>query len=121
MYGLPEGFDGTRLIGRFLLQISFGRYQIQLRFDEKVTIAVESGFVYRDSSTSAPRAIDIPDLPATQSELLQLLHHKVVNAFGDKEGTLTLEFDHGAALQCLDDEPCYEAYQIMLGDIEITV
>jgi hypothetical protein len=120
VYGLPKGFDGSRLAGRLLQQICFGLYQVQLRFDGKLTIAVESTFLYKDSSASDPKRIGIPDLPGVQSDLLRLLHHKIVSAFGDVGGTLTLEFDDGLVLQCLD-RPHYEAYQIMLGDEEIVV
>jgi len=121
MYGLPKDFKGEFLVGRFLEQICFGLYQVQLRFDQRVTIAVESTFLYKDSLASEPRKIGIPDLPAIQSDLLQLLHHKIVNAFGNEEGTLTMEFDHGHILLCLDDEPAYEAYQIIQGEDQIIV
>lgn len=119
MYGLPKDFDGGRLVGRFLEQICFGLYQIQLGFDERVTIAVSSSFLYRDS-TPDPKAIEIPDLPVVQANLLQLLHHAIVKAFGNHEGTLTMEFDNGHVLQCFD-QPNYEAYEIILGDKHIIV
>jgi hypothetical protein len=120
MYGLPKDFDGSRLVGRSLWQICFGLGQIQLRFDERVTVLVTSSFVYKDSAIPDPKTIEIPDLPAVQSMLLQLLHCTIVNASGDQEGTLTLEFDNGHVLQCCDRSH-YEAYEIILGDQHIIV
>lgn len=121
MYGLPKDFDGSRLVGRFLEQICFGLYQIQLRFDKEVTIAVTSSFVYKDSATSDAKTISFPDPPEVKSQLLQLLHCTIVKASGDQEGTLTLEFDNGHILQCLDDSSCYEAYEIIFPDKHIIV
>ena len=120
MYGLPKDFDGSRLVGCFLVQICFGVGQIQLRFDKELTIAVTNSFVYKDSKSPDPKTIEIPGLPVVQSRLLQLLHCTIVNASGDQEGTLTLEFDNGHVLQCCDRSH-YEAYEIILGDEHLIV
>ncbi len=120
MYGLPKDFDGGKLAGRFLQQICFGLAQIQLRFDESLVIAVESAFLYKESRSSKPALrINIPGAPADQCMLLQLLHHTILDASGNAEGTLILRFDNGDVLQCLD-RPYYEAYQITQGD-DLTV
>ncbi|PYV51814.1 MAG: hypothetical protein DMG98_25330 [Acidobacteria bacterium] len=121
MYGLPKDFDGSRLVGRFLQQICYGVGQIQLRFDEALTIAVTSSFLYKNPAASQPKKIAIPGPPAIQCDLLHLLHHSIVKAFGDDEGTLTMEFDDGHVLRCLDDQPGYEAYEIKMGDESIIV
>jgi hypothetical protein len=121
MYGLPKDFDYGRLGGRFLEQLCFGIGQIQLRFDQRVTIAVTSSLVYRQSPTSHPKTIEIADLPIVRSNLLDLLHHTITDAFGSDEGTLTLEFDDGQVLQFLDPDPHYEAYEIHFGDEQIIV
>jgi hypothetical protein len=120
VYGLPRDFDASGLPGQSLVQICFGVGQIQLRFDKDLTIAVTSAFLYKDSPVSDARTINIPDLPAVQSSLLQLLHHTIAKAHGNEEGTLTLEFDNGHVLQCLD-QPYYEAYQIIQGEDQIIV
>jgi hypothetical protein len=119
VYGLPKDFYGSRLVGRFLEQIFFGLYQIQLRFDQRLTIAVTSSLAYRDSPED-PEVIEIPDLPVAKANLLQLLHHRILRSFGDQGGTLTIEFDNGHVLQCFD-QPHYEAYEIRLGDEHIIV
>ena len=44
-----------------------------------------------------------------------------MKAFGDDEGTLTMEFDDGQILQCLEARSPYESYQIIQGDHQIIV
>jgi hypothetical protein len=118
MYGLPKNFEGAQLVGHSLWQICFGKYQIQLHFDKELSIAVTSELSYQKSLDSNPLTIDFPVAP--QSDLMQLLHHSIVNAFGDDEGTLTLEFDNGHIVRCFDQSH-YEAYQIKQGNQEIIV
>ena len=121
MYGLPKDFDGSRLVGRFLLQICYGIGQVQLRFDGTL---IHSGYklaIVQSPAAPQPRRIDIPGEPAVQSALLRLLHHTIVKAFGDDEGTLTMEFDDGQILQCLEARSPYESYQIIQGDHQIIV
>lgn len=121
MYGLPSDFDGSKPAGRCLQQICFGISQVQLRFDQGLIIAVESKFLYKQATRSeAVRQIDIPGPPVEQCILLRLLHHAIVDASGTVDGTLTLRFDNGDILQCLD-QPYYEAYQITQGDRQIVV
>ena len=123
MYGLPKDFDCGRLVGKFLVQVCFGLYQVQLHFhpdqpfsnEPDLKIFITGKTLYRDSATSEVKVVDFPAAPAVYSELLKLLHHTTVHVFGDNEGTLTLEFDDGQILQCLDDNPAYEAYEIRLG------
>ena len=121
MYGLPKDFDGSRLIGCFLEQICYGIAQIQLRFDKRLVIAVTSSLLYKDPALDIPKRIDIPGEPAIQYDLLHLLHHTIVRAFGDDKGTLTIEFDRGHILQCLEHDDPYESYEIIFGDEIIIV
>ncbi len=78
--------------------------------------AYNSGYklaIVQSPAAPQPRRIDIPGEPAVQSALLRLLHHTIVKAFGDDEGTLTMEFDDGQILQCLEARSPYESYQII--------
>jgi hypothetical protein len=118
MYGLPKDFNAERLVGRTLEMICFNENQIYFHFDEKLTIQVESSLGYQQLPTQEPEIIEVP---ALQSSLMQLLGHSTTNAFGDNKGTLTLEFEDGQILQCLDDTPMYESYHIIQGDHRIIV
>ena len=95
--------------------ICFAQYQVNLHFDENVSIVVESALSHQESSNSAIRRVKIP---VAQSDLMVLLGHSILKAFGDDEGTLTIEFDNGRVLQCFD-QPAYEAYHIIQGEDEI--
>jgi hypothetical protein len=102
MYGLPKDFNAERLVRRTLEMICFSENQIYFPFDEKLTIQVESSLRYQYQPTHEPEMIDVP---ALQSNLMQLLGHSTARASGDDKGTLTLEFEDGQILECLDDTP----------------
>jgi hypothetical protein len=121
VYGLPRDFDGAKLVGRQLLQVCFGLYQLQLHFDGELSISVESAVAYKEDPNEELTRVSIPDLAASRPPLLHLLHHKIVNALGDDKGTLTLEFDNRQVLQCLDEGEKYESYQINIGKSLIIV
>ncbi len=121
MYGLPEDFDGTKFVGRVLLQVCFGLYQLQLHFDGELSISVQSAVAYKQDRTGDLKRLSVPEIPASPPPLLKLLEHKIVKAFGDDKGTLTLEFDDGQMLQCLEEGSKYESYDINLGKSLIIV
>jgi hypothetical protein len=105
-------------IGRTLEMICFNQNQINFHFDEKLTIQVGTSLRYQQQLTQEPEIIEVP---ALQSSLMQLLGHSTIKAIGDNTGTLTLEFEDGQILECLDDTPLYESYQIVQGDFRIIV
>jgi hypothetical protein len=117
MYGLPENFDASFLVGQTLEMVCFNANQLYLHFSSHITITVESTFSYQDgSSQSAPQQV-----PVKESNLMQLLEHKVSKASGDKNGTLALVFDNGHTVQCYDSSKNYESYQIKIGEKVIVV
>ena len=118
MFGLPKDFNAEPLVGRTLEMICFNENQIYFDFDEKLTIQVQSSLRYQQRPAQEPEIIEVP---ALQSNLMQLLGHTTTKAFGDDKGTLTLEFEDGQILQCLDDTPRYESYHIIQGELRIIV
>jgi hypothetical protein len=46
--------------------------------------------------------------PFSESDLMQLLEHKISAVSGKKDGTLTLVFDDGQILKCYDQLPNYD-------------
>ena len=119
MYGLPENFDGSFLIGRNLEMICFNANQIYLHFDGQVTITIEGTFSHQHAQSESDTAVI--SVPVSQSDLMQLLEHQISAISGDKDGTLTLVFDDGQILRCYDQFPDYESYQIRHGDKVIIV
>jgi Family of unknown function (DUF6188) len=119
MYGLPEDFDGSFLIGRALEMICFNANQIYLHFDGQVTITIEGSFSHQRAQYESNT--QILSVPVSESDLMQLLEHKISAVSGDKDGTLKLVFDHDQILRCYDQLPNYESYQIRHGDTVIIV
>jgi hypothetical protein len=118
MHGLPVGFDAGFLVGCRLEQICFSENQISLHFSAGVGITIEGGYSYQRSTlpASAPTAF----VPASQSNLMELLGHAISGVEGTSNGTLTLLFDNGHELRCFDN-PHYESYRIRDGAREIIV
>ncbi len=106
------------MVGYTLELICFSQNQLVLHFDRKLTITVISALSHSDPSKLADELIEIPVL---QSDLMQLLEHQITRAFGDQHGNLTLEFENGHILRCLDNSRQYESYMIQFGDQEIIV
>jgi hypothetical protein len=119
MYGLPENFDGSFLIGKTLEMVCFNVSQLYLHFSNHIIITIESSFSYRDAdSQSLARPINVP---VKESNLMQLLGHLISKASGDQDGTLTLVFDNGEVFKCFDSSKNFESYQIKYGDQLIVV
>jgi hypothetical protein len=119
MYGLPPGFDTTRLVGCVLEQVSFSGNTVHLSFSNAVSITIESAFAHavHGDLVHAP----MTRIPVRESRLMELLGESIVSAQGSEEGTLSLIFTNGQALACVDDNPQYEAYRLKLGEEEIIV
>lgn len=118
MYGLPEDFTGTFLVGRVLEQICFSQNQICLHFDSNVSITIESAFSH-DYGREAHSTIIY--IPALQSDLMQFLGFSISEVFGKKDGTLCLVFENGQTFKCFDTSPQFESYHIKHGERVIIV
>jgi hypothetical protein len=116
MYGLPPDFDGSFFVGRKLEMICVNANQIYLHFNQQLTVTIESSLTYQRGDTAT-----IINVPLSKCDLVALLEHSVTQASAGKEGKLTLKFDNGDTVQCLDDRPNYESYRIRNGDREIIV
>lgn len=107
MFGLPEDFDGSFLVGRSLLQVCIGLHEVIFRFDEDVDITVESEF--RVAVGGEGQVFESP--PEGGAASLALLQQVVSEARGTKDGTLTLVFPSGV-LELYDTSANYESYQV---------
>ncbi len=113
MYGLPKGFDGSFLVGHVLEVVCFAKYQIYLHFDEKITITVVSAFSYKNDL--------LANVPAQESNLMELIGSSVSSVSGDENGTRSLLFNNGQTLKIYDTSTQYESYAIANGGKEIIV
>ena len=119
MYGLPEDFDGSFLIGRVLEVVSYSDNSLSLGFDNRVSITIESSFEYR--SRPGGGDVELQRVPVRSSSVMQLLGHSVESVDSDRDGTLGLQFSGGSVFRCFDDQSAYECYRIANGDSETYV
>jgi len=119
MYGLPAGFDGSRLVGRTLEQVSFTTNTIHFSFDDDVSITLESSLLH--SRPGEPADSGRMRVPVRDSRLMQLVGMAVRSVDGSSDGTLSLTFTNDHRVSFFDDRPEYEAYCIRVGRDVIVV
>jgi hypothetical protein len=118
MYGLPKEIDLSFLVGRELLQVCFGRHDLNLNFDRNVHISVTSCIGYSGVQGDLCRQ---EDFAAASQFLTSLLSQTVLSVKGDDEGTLVLIFSGGPELFVYDNSKQYESYTIQHGEQIVVV
>lgn len=109
MYGLPKDFDFSIFNGRTLEVVGFSANSIRLSFDQELWVMISSAYSHQ---THVDEALEITDVPPSQSTLMRLAGKVVESAWGEGPGTLVLRFEDGQVLRCYDDTPMYECYEI---------
>jgi Family of unknown function (DUF6188) len=113
MNGLPDNFDASPFVSQTLEAVSFGQYQVALRFTNNIVINVESHFSVNDS-----KSMGLRDVLASLYDLINL---SVEAASSLSSGTLRLTFENQTTLDILDSNDRYESYSIALADKELIV
>ena len=113
MHGLPDNVDLDFLLARQLTQVAVGQFEVQLNFDEGVSIAV-FGELERAGHRYAPGA-------ATGQMLLDLLGRSVRAARGVAARHVQLDFDDGTTLLVRESDEPFESYTITGPDASIVV
>ena len=109
MNRLPTGIDLSFFNGQTFMQMCIGRHDLQLNFDEGVSISVESVIGIFNVHGAETRC---EDLTKAASLLTDLLDVAVVSASGTLDGTLHLEFERGQRVSIYDTKDHYESYVI---------
>jgi hypothetical protein len=109
MYGLPSNTQLDFFKGKTLLQACFGVHDLILNFTEKVSISIFSSVGVGLEGRDFDRHSGFNEV---SRELLRFLNRAVVDVRWTSEGTVSLIFDEGDALQIYDDSPEYESYTI---------
>jgi hypothetical protein len=108
MYGLQPGMSFEFLVGATLQQVSVGRHQVILSFDDAISISVESSLAIERDGWSQR----YDDLVSGASELVGLLECSIDSASGAPDGTLSVQFSNGSRLSIFDTSKQFESYQI---------
>lgn len=111
MYGLKKEIDLGFLVGRELIQVGIGLYQIQFHFDEDVTVSVEAEFRYFDGQHEWSWRQE-PSSHQIATRTVAMLGANITNLESNENGTLALIFSNGHRLTILDPFKEYEAYAI---------
>jgi Family of unknown function (DUF6188) len=116
MYGLPEDFDATFLLGATLVQVCVGSHEVILRFAEDIDITIECDV---DVVTPAESVV-MESAPEIGSAFIPVLNQRVTAAHGSPDGDLMIEL--GAVRFTLhDSSESYESYQVRNGDHLVVV
>lgn len=118
MHGLDADADLTFLVGKTLIQVGVGSNEVILYFHTGGTwIRIEG----RSSVEAGSERTESDNSLVIAPAMFPLLGRDVTEVVWDLSGTIRLTFDSGATLIIEDDSPHYESYQIVHGDVEITV
>jgi hypothetical protein len=103
--------DLSFLVGRELIQVGIGLYQIQFHFDEDVTVSVETEFRYFDGQDEWSWRQE-PGSHQIAARTVVMLAANITSLDSNENGTLVLTFSNGHRLTILDPYKEYEAYAI---------
>jgi uncharacterized protein DUF6188 len=98
--------------------VCVGAHDLQLHFDEGVSVSVESVVT---CVTADGEEIRYEDLIKTAPCPLSFLHRTIVFAYATRDGTLQLEFDGKRRVSIYDSNERYESYVIKYKDGSIVV
>ena len=118
MYGVPENLDLTNFIGKTLIQIPLGEFDIQFRFQPEGWISVEGRWELVSSDGAVvDHSMNNADRPAYQ--IHRLLGQEVMAFTVDAPRLFALKFANGLVLRVFDDSTQYESFSIHPGNIYV--
>jgi Family of unknown function (DUF6188) len=118
MYGLNKNSDLSFLVEKQLCRVSVGLYQVQLNFDQDISIYMECQF---DHILNGKSQILSEDLPSSASSLLQLIGSTIAKVENQGNGDIEIIFSNQNVLKVFDNNKSYESYQISGPDIQLIV
>ncbi|MBK8913141.1 MAG: hypothetical protein IPM64_00825 [Phycisphaerales bacterium] len=114
MYGLSADADLRFLLGPELVQVCFGKYNLQLHFTNGVSISAHSPVELSGGERClrwrpGARCEDA-------SEFLDRLGEVIAHVRNDGTGRLELSLSGGHRIILVDDSPMYESYELINGN-----
>jgi hypothetical protein len=117
MYGLSKDLDLSFFVGKTLNSVSFSLNTIYFGFDGNVSIDLSSSYQHQQKAdiecqqSGTIQAV----FKCPNSSLMQLLEHSVILATAGDDGSLSLTFDNGDVLKCIETPGPYECYEFSDG------
>ncbi|MDH5459217.1 MAG: DUF6188 family protein [Nitrospinota bacterium] len=118
MYGLNKKTDLSFLIERQLEQVAIGLHQVQLNFDQDVSISLECKF---DHTSNGKSLITSENLPSSASSLLQLIGSKLIRVENHGNGDIEITFSDQNIVKIFDSNKSFESYQISSPSINLII
>ena len=119
MYSLDKSVDFRFLVGKELLQLCIGLYQLILNFNDHVAITAEC-IIYLTKIDGSIIEISSDD-PELSKNLTCLLGSTVESVATEHSGELTLIFHEGYRLTILDSNEDEESFTITTSGQEVIV
>ena len=107
------------LVSRNIELISFGKYVVHLTLDNENRISIACPFRFDRSSTAADSLTQ--EFPLGSSTLLRVIGNSIEHAECESDGTLLIRFNGGDSLIAYANDPCYEAYTLLINGMEYIV
>ena len=109
MYRLPSDANLDFFKGKTLIQACFGANDLILNFSENISVAVFSSIGVGLEAVNLKRFTAFEEASAN---ILALLNKDVTDIHWTVDGTITLLFDNGHAIEVYDDSTDFESYTI---------
>jgi Family of unknown function (DUF6188) len=111
MFGLSKSTDLSFFVGRQLVQVCVGMYQVILRFDEETSVSLECDC---QIIPQLPQRMPAYSIHASAC-LLRVIGDTVTSTNNVGNGDISLEFSNGCSLFIFDSNDDSESYQINHG------
>lgn len=118
MHGVPKDLNLSQFVGKTLVQLGIGEFQVQFRFQPEGNVSVEGGWELRDDDGML---IDrsLPNGERTGFYIHRLLGQEVVRWEIAPPTSFALGFSNGLVLRVFDNSKEYESFSIQPGDIYV--
>jgi hypothetical protein len=110
MYGIPENFDLSIILGFDLNMISQGRYDVQFSFDASATICLQGIASVLQNGTEI--AVWSEENNWSSLGFQKLLNQSVESVLVPNNRLIEIHFKNGLVLQLHDSSDQYESMQI---------
>src|ERR1043166_1494475 len=119
MYGLDKSVDLKFLVGKELLQVCIGVYQVVLNFTAEISISIESSCRL---VCEGERVFDLyANDPKSSKNLVCLLGLSIEDVLNEGRGEIRLFFSKINTLTLMDNNANTESYMIVAPSIGIVV
>jgi hypothetical protein len=116
MYKLDSSTNLSPLIGKELIQVCIGLYQVILRFTGELSITIQCLYFFsKEGDTFEGSGED----PSTSKNLVCLLGHSIESAEIQGDNKLIINFSNSCCLALVNDSEVYESFIVTDGIFEI--